>query len=168
MSNQAKDWQKGFYSVEVSGNTVMVGTIRYEKMKGPYGYYLSDKKIIATAKCDPEDEFSLSMGVALAMDRLSKKLNKEIKVGDKVKIVTKDKCKIYPAYVNWVRKNVHNIEDVVKYAYHSIPLIENTTFEVVAIAPHDLENDKNLAYIRDIDSLELPCYLINVDGLEKV
>lgn len=31
MSNLAKDWQEGEYSVRVEGNTVTVGTIRYEK-----------------------------------------------------------------------------------------------------------------------------------------
>ena len=166
MSNLAKDWQEGEYSVRVEGNTVMVGAIRYEKMKGPYGNYLGDKKIIATAKCDPEDEFSLSMGVALAMDRLNKELGKDkIEVGDKVKI--KNAILIYDVYTPWVIKNVHDITEVARYAYRSGP---NTgrTYKVIAIAPHSAKDRKNLAYIEEIGSVFSPCYLIEVDGLEKV
>lgn len=175
MSNLAKDWQEGDYSIRVTGNTVMVGTIRYEKMKEPYGNYLGDKKIIATAKCDPEDEFSLSMGVALAMDRLNKKLSKsKIEVGDKVKIVSKGF--VYTTYVDWVVDNVPDLRMAACFVYGQIPNEDDTVYVVKAIAPHGgVCNTKKLAYVQKyseyyfgtVDTNQ-PCYLINVNGLEKV
>nr|DAW16734.1 MAG TPA: hypothetical protein [Caudoviricetes sp.] len=176
MSNLAKDWQEGEYSVRVEGNTVTVGTIRYEKMKGPYGNYLGDKKIIATAKCDPEDEFNLSMGVALAMDRLNKELSKgKIEVGDKVKIVSNGLS--YLTYTRWIEKNINNVGLVACFAYGQIPYEDDAVYVVKAIAPWGVEYDENkmLAYVQKyfvfsngkVDDNE-PCYLIEVDGLEKV
>lgn len=172
MSNLAKDWQEGEYSVRVEGNTVTVGTIRYEKMKGLYGNYLGDKKIIATAKCDPEDEFSLSMGVALAMDRLNKKLGEnKIEVGDKVKIVTNGR--VYSTYADWVVENVHDPRMVARFAYGQVPNEDDTVYVVKAIAPNGMTGMK-LAYIQryfnysDVISKQQSCYLIRIDGLEKV
>ena len=175
MSNQAKDWQEGEYSVRVEGNTVMVGTIRYEKMKGPYGNYLGDKKIIATAKCDSEDEFSLSMGVALAMDSLSKELSKnKIEVGDKVKI--KDIGFSCPTFVDWIKRNIGNVKLAACFAYGQYPKVVNIEYIVKAIAPWGVgcNKDKLLAYVQQYVydygtiSNNQPCYLIEVDGLEKV
>ncbi len=176
MSNQAKDWQEGDYSIRVTGNTVMVGTIRYEKMKGPYGNYLGDKKITAIAKCDPEDEFSLSMGVALAMDRLSKELGKgKIEVGDKVKI--KDAYLCYLTYIDWIKKNIDDVGLVACFAFNQPLKADETEYIVKAIAPWGTEHEKGkmLAYVQkyfvysggEVNDHEA-CYLIEVDGLEKV
>lgn len=164
MNNLAKDWQEGSYTVRVTGNLVEASKVYKDTVDGHICY----KKSSAQAKCDPEDEFSLSMGVALAMDRLNKQLaeanNKTIEVGDKVKI--KDADLIYDVYVTWVIKNVHDITEVARYAYRSNPNI-NRAYKVIAIAPHSAKDRKNLAYIEEIDSVFPSCYLINVDGLEK-
>lgn len=174
MSNQAKDWQEGEYSVRVKGNTVMVGTIRYEKMKGPYGNYLGDKKIIATAKCAPEDEFSLSMGVALAMDRLNKELSKgKIEVGDKVKIVNSGLS--YTTYAGWIKKNINDVGLAACYSFGQIPKEDDTVYIVKAIAPWDNNMEEKLAYVQryfifsngESNDNEF-CYLMSIDGLEKV
>ena len=159
MSNQAKGWQTGTYVVSVYNNRVKVS-------RPKQGH---DKPFVeAEAKCALEDEFSLSMGVALAMDRLSKKLaeaNKTIKVGDKVKI--KNAGLIYDGYAAWVSKNVNNIKEVARYAYCGNP-DTNYVYEVIAIAPHSEENRENLAYIKEIDGLFFPCFLIDLAGLEKM
>lgn len=157
MSNLAKDWQEGTYVINVSKNTVKV----------THNYYgLNEFCVEAQAKCDPKDEFSLSMGVALAMDRLNKELSKDkIEVGDKVKI--KDGGLIYDGYVAWVIKNIHDIKEVARYAYCGNP-DTNYSYEVIAIAPHSVESEENIAYIKKIDGSLSPCYLISIDGLEKV
>ena len=161
MSNQAKDWQEGSYTVRVMGSLVEASKVHKDTVDGHICY----KKSSAQAKCDPEDEFSLSMGAALAMDRLNKELGKgEIEVGDEVKIKNADL--IYDVYVTWVIKNVHDITEVARYAYRSDPNT-NCTYKVIAIAPHSVKDRKNLAYIEEIDSVFPSCYLINVDGLEK-
>ena len=147
-------------------------------MKGPYGNYLGDKKIIATAKCDPEDEFSLSMGVALAMDRLSKELGKDkIEVGDKVRI--KDAGLSYPTYTDWIKKNIHDVSLAACFAYDQIPKTVNASYIVKAISPWcdepGVDKGNILAYVQryfmfpnGMINDNQPCYLIRIDGLEKV
>ena len=157
MSNLAKDWQTGTYVVSVYNNRVKVSRPKQGNGK-PF--------VEAEAKCDPEDEFSLSMGVALAMDRLSKELSKnKIEVGDKVKI--KDISKVYPIYISWLTKNLYGVGDIARYAYGCRPFLDKF-YRILVIAPHSLDNNKKLAYIEPFEGVTKPCYLIEVDGLEKV
>lgn len=172
MSNLAKDWQEGSYTVRVMGNLVEASKVYKDKVDGHICY----KKSSAQAKCDPEDEFSLSMGVALAMDRLSKELGKgKIEVGDKVKI--KNNGLSYITYARWIKKNIDDVGLVACYSFGQTPKEDNTVYIVKAIAPWSIEyeGDKMLAYVQKyfvfsngkVDNNE-PCYLIRVDGLEKV
>lgn len=176
MSNLAKDWQEGSYTVRVKDGEVEVSTIR--TVTKTYLTCASDvhKKYVATARCAPEDEFSLSMGVALAMDRLNKKLGKDkIEVGDKVKIKN---CGLsYTTYINWIKKNINDVGLATCFAYGQMPHEDDAVYVVKAVAPWDIEHEggKMLAYVQKyfvfsngkVDDNE-PCYLIGIDGLEKV
>ena len=176
MSNQAKDWQKGYYTVLVDGKTIAVSK-KVKTGKNEYGFP-TYKHITVTSQCAPEDEFSLSMGVALAMDRLNKELGKDkIEVGDKVRI--KDGLLSYTAPIRWIKKNLDSVELAVCFAYGQIPDEDDTVYVVKAIAPgysesQEEENDR-LAYVQRyfkfsngrISDNEI-CYLIDIDGLEKV
>nr|DAU19378.1 MAG TPA: hypothetical protein [Caudoviricetes sp.] len=157
MSNLAKDWQTGTYVVSVYNNRVKVSRPKQG----------NDKPFVeAEARCAPEDEFSLSMGMALAMARLNKELSKnKIEVGDKVKI--KDISKVYPTYISWLTKNLYGVGDIARYAYGCRPFLDEF-YRILVIAPHSLDNNKKLAYIEPFESVTKPCYLIEVDGLEKV
>lgn len=167
MSNLAKDWQTGTYVVSVYNNRVKVS-------RPKQGH---DKPFIeAEAKCAPEDEFSLSMGVALAMDRLSKELSKDkIEVSDKVKI--KNRGLSYTTYASWIKKNIDDVGLATCFVYGRIPYEDDAVYVVKAIAPWNIkyEEGKMLAYVQKyfvfsngkVDDNE-PCYLIGVDGLEKV
>ena len=172
MSNLAKDWQEGSYTVRVTGNLVEASKVYKDKVDDHICY----KKSSAQAKCDPEDEFSLSIGVALAMDRLSKELGKgKIEVGDKVKI--KNACLSYLTYARWIKKNINDVGLATCFAYGQAPKVDGTEYIVKAIAPWGVEyvGGKMLAYVQKyfvfnngkVDDNE-PCYLIGVDGLEKV
>lgn len=178
MSNQAKDWQNGAYIVLVEGKHIVVQK-KVEAGKNSYG--LPTFKIMtAHARCAPEDEFSLSTGVALAMDRLNKQLgeandktDKTIEVGDKVKI--KDYSLSYTTYVNWIAKNVDSVKLAACYAYETIPEQDDTEYVVKTIAPWGDEDSPKLAYVQryfvyhngKISDSE-PCFLMRIDGLEKV
>lgn len=171
MSNLAKNWQEGSYTVRVTGNLVEASKVYKDKVDGHVCY----KKSSAQAKCDPEDEFSLSMGVALAMDRLSKELSKnKIEVGDKVKI--KDIGFSCPTFVDWIKRNIGNVKLAACFAYGQYPKVVNIEYIVKAIAPWGVgcNKDKLLAYVQQYVydygtiSNNQPCYLIEVDGLEKV
>lgn len=174
MSNQAKDWQEGSYTVRVTGNLVEASKV----YKGEVDGHICYKKSSAQAKCDPEDEFSLSMGVALVMDRLSKELGKgKIEVGDKVKI---KKCGLsYTTYSRWIKKNIDDVGLAACYVFGQTPKLDETEYIVKAIAPWCVAQDKDkgemLAYIQRyykfnsgrIDDNQ-PCYLICINELEKV
>ena len=165
MSNLAKEWQTGTYVVSVYNNRVKVS-------RPKQGH---DKPFVEVeAKCDPEDEFSLSMGVALAMDRLNKELGKnKIGVGDKVRI--KDGDFSYIAYIDWIAANVNDVKLAACYDYNAIPETDGEEYIVKAIAPWKNKSGQMLAYIQHyyvFNSGEIndnqPCYLICIDGLEKV
>lgn len=165
MSNLAKDWQQGSYTVRVTGNLVEASKVYKDKVDGHICY----KKSSAQAKCDPEDEFSLSMGVALAMDRLNKELSKsKIEVGDKVKIVNSGLS--YPTYTRWIKKNIDDVGLAACFVYGQIPYEDNAVYVVKAIAPWGTECNVNkmLAYVQKCFAFNEPCYLIRIDGLEKV
>ena len=180
MSNLAKDWQEGTYTIRVKEGEVEVSTIR--TVTKTYLTCASNihKKYVAIARYAPEDEFSLSMGVALAMDRLNKLLKDEfsgIKVGDKVKI--KDGLLSYTTPIRWIKKNLDNVELAACFAYGQIPNEDDTVYVVKVIAPGYgvSEEGKNnrLAYVQryfkffdgNVSDNEA-CYLIDIDGLEKV
>lgn len=173
MSNQAKDWQEGVYTIRAEGKIVTV-TKKVKTEENRFGPIY--KAVTATARCAPEDEFDLTVGVSLAMNRLNKKLSEEldgIKVGDKVKI--KDEGLSYTTYVDWIAKNVDDVKLVTCYAYESMPCADETTYVVKAIAPWGTnENGPMLAFVQryfvfngKIDTNQ-PCYLIDIDGLEKI
>ena len=171
MSNQAKDWQEGTYTVRVKERKVEVSAIR-PAIKN----YLSCasntyKRYVATARCAPEDEFSLSMGVALAMDRLNKRLeneNKEIKVGDRVQIVSPDKA--YTAFTSWVVQYVHDGTMVAMYKYNCVPS-SGIVGKVIAVAPHNNDKRKTLLYIEQNHSygvMHPGCWLMDFEGVKKL
>ena len=169
MSNQAKDWQKGYYTVLVDGKTIAVSK-KVRTGKNELGSP-TFKTVTATSQCSPEDEFSLSMGVALAMDRLNKELGKsKIEVGDKVKI--KNNGLSYPTYASWIKKNINDVGLAAYFAYGQVPNEDDAVYVVKAIAPWDTNTEYNvnkmLAYVQKCFAFNEPCYLIGVDGLEKV
>ena len=161
MSNQAKDWQEGSYIVCVRDNSVEASKVYKEKVGSLTRY----KKSSAQAKCDPEDEFSLSMGVALAMDRLNKELGKnKIEVGDIVAVRYGNLVNICGS--DWVLKNIKDPELLVKYVYGGF-LENGGKYKVITIAKDNLNPNVTMAYIQSLDGFE-DCYVINILGLEKV
>lgn len=172
MNNQAKDWQEGAYTIHVEGNSVEAIKVYAEKIDGGIRF----KKKLAKAKCAPEDEFSLSTGVMLAMDRLNKELDKDkIEVGDKVRIKTKDLS--YTTYIDWIKKNINDVGLIACFVYGKIPDTKDIVYVVKAVAPWKVENDNNqmLAYVQRYFkfpngriSNDEPCYLMSIDGLEKI
>lgn len=75
----------------------------------------------AVAKCSPDDEFDFNIGAKLAFERLEalEKQDKEIKVGDYVKVV--DCGKLYPYYDKKVKELANNNADVLaKFRYGDV------------------------------------------------
>lgn len=92
---------------------------------------------------------------------------KEIKVGDRVRVVNPGKR--YSSYQNWPGWEKVPLEYAVRYAYCDGALdhvMKNETFRVIHITYDDLLTRVTLALIESEKYGE--CYLFNVDGLEKV
>ena len=108
------------------------------------------------------------------MSNQAKELGKDkIEVGDKVKIV--DNGRIYSTYADWVVENVSDTRMVARYAYGHAPNMNNAVYMVKAVAPYSKYNEETLVYVQRYyeflsGALDIsqPCYLIGIDGLEKV
>ena len=89
----------------------------------------------------------------------------EIKVGDKVKVI--DYGLFFDEYYSWVKENINNRELKLKFDYGNV-LSNGTICEVLHINKHNgsYNTDETLAYIQDIKNKR--CYLIDVNGLEKI
>lgn len=80
------DWLSDFYKFEVVSTGKIV--IMHDNKTTTATLYRGDEKVVATAKCAPEDEFDFMVSAKLAMERLAEKTNEVVvngfKVGDRV------------------------------------------------------------------------------------
>ena len=92
-----------------------------------------------------------------------RKEKEEIKVGDKVKVINKDR--IYDTFYQWVDDNISNSFD--KYKYDLGNYIPNgSECKVIHIAEHGGWINDTLAYIEDLNTKR--CYVIGLKGIEKI
>lgn len=118
----------------------------------------------AVAKCSPDDEFNFNIGAKLAFERLEalEKQDKEIKVGDYVKVV--DDGKIYPYYIQKVKELANNNADVLaKFRYGDV--LEDANGEI--LLKHNMKvyaKKEDLYLLEDIDGGYI---LIGELGIEK-
>ena len=103
--------------------------------------------------------------LSLIWEREEKEEREEIKVGDKVKVSNNGYC--FDEYYDWVEENINNRELKLKFDYGNV-LPNGTICEVLHINKHNgsYNSDDTLAYIQDIENKR--CYLINIEGLEKI
>lgn len=151
--NMAKDWQREWYHTFVGDNEVIAKTTRNGK------FYR------CSAKCHPDDKFSLSEGVRIATERLEKEFNpNNIKVGDVVYV--KDAECVYPWNEGWVIKNVKDIRDIAKWRYNvvSANIPRDMSYTVKYVAPLNLADSRILVFISGKDG----CYLYNIEALGKI
>ena len=120
-----------------------------------------------TANCAPDDTFNLGEGVNLAMNRLH---DKTIRVGDIVKVTRPGQC--YTTYVSWIERNVKSIREAALYKYDE-SIGAGGEYRVLYMAEHGRNYvDGVLCYIQECyrgkNDDYMPCYLINIKGLEKI
>lgn len=122
-----------------------------------------------TANCAPDDTFNLGEGVNLAMNRLH---DKTIRVGDIVKVIRPGLC--YTTYISWIERNVKSIREASLYRYNE-SIEKDRHYKVLHIADHGMNTDGDLCYVQEYvvyDNGEIeeyaPCYLINIEGVEKI
>ena len=125
-----------------------------------------------TANCAPDDTFNLGEGVNLAMNRLH---DKTIRVGDIVKVTRPGQC--YTTYVGWIERNVKSIREAALYRYNE-SIEADGKYRVLYVAKHGAKRsrrygDRILCYIQECNAYGgiddcAPCYLINIEGVEKI
>lgn len=163
MSNQAKDWQEGEYTIRVKGNSVQVSKICKDVIHGVICY----KQKSAHSRCDPQNEFDLVEGVTIAMKRLKQYITPRIVEGDMVKIKNDDY--IYSNYDAWVTEQLFNgLEPgyAIRFRYNDYEPDLQCKYKVIKIAPHLDGPDYNLVLIES-DTPTKRCYVISLRGLEK-
>lgn len=123
----------------------------------------------ARATCHKLDNWNMVDGINLCLERIADKKRenkKTICVGDRVKVVNPEKA--YVNYIDWVGRNCNSAKDAAAYRKGNKPA-ENMIGEVLHIAPYSGKFDHMLAYIRVGAPFDFyDCYLIDVDGLERV
>lgn len=133
-------------------------------------------------KCQPGDTYSKETGLALCIAKkflgnkgnfnevFKKWIPEEIKpveesgrisIGDKVKVVRSGQT--YTTYYTWVSRHVNNSRDATKWARGEVPK-DGDIGVVKYLASHMRVYEGDIAYIEIDDK----CYMVNVDGLEKV
>ena len=70
------EWLSGWYKWEVVPTEKIVITHDYKTTTATM--YRGDEKVVATARCAPEDKFDFMVGAKLAMERLNAKINAPI------------------------------------------------------------------------------------------
>lgn len=129
-------------------------------------YRHGEPTLKAVAKCSPEDTFDFATGAKLALERLIDAVNNPpLQVGDIVRVVNTGEC--YPRNASWVAEHIADPLLIARYAYgqglgHLDGIIEYPgTFRVLHIA-------EGAAFIQRTDSCDIRCYLVGLDGLERV
>ena len=123
----------------------------------------------ARATCHKLDNWNMVDGINLCLERIADKKRenkKPICVGDRVKVANPEKA--YVNCIDWVGRNCNSAKDAAEYRKGNKPA-ENMIGEVLHIAPDSGNSDHMLAYIRVGAPFDFyDCYLIAVDGLERV
>lgn len=128
-------------------------------------YRHEEPTLKAVATCSPEDTFDFATGAKLALDRLIDAVNNpQIQVGDIVRVVNTRKC--HPRKPRWVAEHIVDPLLIARYAYgHRLgypDIIKHPgTFRVLFIAD-------GWAFIQLTNSYDVSCYLVGIDGLERM
>lgn len=152
---------KPFAPPELEGKYKL--TIKGRKMK----MEKLDDGIKVRATCNKTDDWNMVDGINICLERVKAKQDaaKEIKVGDKVKVI--DNGESYSAYADWVVANVASREAAVRFCYGGY-IGNGAIGTVLRIAPHG-KLDRTLAYIQIDDNIgEKKCYLMDIAGLKKI
>ena len=155
MKNLAPKNIEGTYTLTIEGKTITI---------------TDSSGHTKTANCAPDDTFNLGEGVNLAMNRLH---DKAIRVGDIVKVVHPGQC--YTTYVEWIERNVKSIREAALYRYNE-SIEAGGEYRVLYMADHGRNcSDGVLCYIQEYNVYPsgkvedyAPCYLINIEGVEKI
>ena len=143
-----------------------------KNIKGDYDLTIHGNKIVLVdnvdgttveAKCHPDDDFDISVGIKQAFDKLNderKKDNKHIQVGDWVEVT--NHLKVYPTYPEWLYERV-DFYSICKYAY-GCKCKNGEIGQVIAIGKHNDFSDILVAFCTAKNRV----YIVGEEGVRKV
>ena len=150
-----------------------------KSIRGDYDLSIHGNKIVlvdnadgttAEAKCRPDDDFDVGVGIKEAFKKMNEKRGeirkqkeeeKNIKVGDWVKVVDNDQS--YTTYPEWLYNRVEF--KFVKYYHYGYCPINGSVGKVIAIGQHENQSDRIIMAIRANNGY---VYIVNQKGLKKV
>ena len=152
--NLAPKWLEGDYDLHIEGNRMTMTSKDGKKVE---------------ARCHPDDDWRLQVGIDELKERMAeaKKL-REIKVGDIVKVKTRQQCNSMEA-TSFFKENNIPVEHIVRAVQSSSgmgqPSIHNK-YQVLHVGNFSAKNGKKCALIKsNITTCE---YVVDYDNLELV
>lgn len=155
-NNLAPKWLEGDYDLHIEGNRMIMTSNDGKKVE---------------ARCHPEDDWRLQVGIDELKERMSDaKKPREIKVGDKVKFKHNAVDWYYPHTVpDWCKANRISIDDVMTaYASNSTFYeckyeLNDYKFRVLTVAKY---KNQMFAYIMDVNGRY--GFIVNTELLKLV
>ena len=121
------------------------------------------KNLISGEKAEVICDYDLNRSARLAMEKL---YEKEIHVGDRVKIINSGA--LYTTYPEWVAENVEDKLKIAMYAYGK-DIEEGEVCTVLAISPHQAYKSDMLVYVEATTTWgNAECFLIGACGVQKL
>ena len=152
--NLAPKWLEGDYDLHIEGNRMTMTSKDGKKVE---------------ARCHPEDDWRLQVGIDELKERMAEaKKPREIKVGDIVKVKTRQQCNSMEA-TSFFKENNIPVEHIVRAVQSSSgmgqPSICNK-YQVLYVGNLSAKNSKKCALIKsNITTYE---YVVDYDNLELV
>ena len=150
-----------------------------KSIKGDYDLSIHGNKIVLVdnadgttveAKCHPDDDFDIGIGIKEAFKKLNEKREelrkqkeeeeKKIKVGDWVEVI--NYLKSYDTYPEWLYDKV-DFETVKNYVYGCYAP-NGLIGKVVAVGTHDKDKSKKMIGFSSGGNV----YIIGIEGVKKV
>ena len=152
--NLAPKWLEGDYDLHIEGNRMTMTSKDGKKVE---------------ARCHPEDDWRLQVGIDELKERMAEaKKPREIKVGDIVKVKTRQQCNSMEA-TSFFKENNIPVEHIVRAVQSSSgmgqPSIHNK-YQVLHVGNLSAKSGKKCALIKsNITTYE---YVVDYDNLELV
>lgn len=149
-----------------------------KELNGEYRLVINGRKmrieklgdgVKARATCHKSGNWNMVDDINLCLERVADKKRKDKKpicVGDRVKVVNPEKAHIN--CIDWIGRNCNSVKDAAAYKKGRKP-VEHMIGEVLYVAPYCGDSENMLAYIRVGAPFDFyDCYLVDVEGLERV
>lgn len=177
LRGQISEQSKRIDKIEQEVNKMEKRNIAPKEIQGQYKLNIKDNKIVLTdnegneyiSRCHPDDKFKVGLGVEEAFTKKILKEKEKIKVGDIVRVKDSDEC--YPLYTEWMIENLKgkpNYLEYLAYFNYNHKTEKDEEYKVIYIAPHKYIKNCTLCLIQVNKYNFYSCYLIDIDGLEKV